>query len=342
MGHLNTAAPSGPTVLLADLSTLVDGVGTKEPQVEIVEEELGNALRTINFRIDKTENISALTTGEPGGEYFPVGQALQASIKGKDLQLRNYASAGSVDNCALVENHMVDFALVQNDIAAMAYGGDGIFADRGSMGHLRALASLFPEPIQVVTLKSSGLSSIMDLKGKKIDIGLPKSGSQVNAMQILEAHGLALSDFAEVTEKGFAESIEALKSGAVDAFFVTLAAPSGQLQRLSSADPIRLLSMDPEAREKLLSLRPYYVPLTLPANTYPGQDEAVQTLSVTAMLITHQETPDAKVEELLGGLFQNIDAIARQSFQASVISRKTARDGISIPLHPAAERYYAQ
>lgn len=341
-GHPNTAPPSGATTLIKELDNLVKTrTGVRGREARIVEEELNSALRSINFRIARGENVSVLTSGEPLGEYFRVGQALQDFVSGPELTIRNYLSAGSVENCDLVEDHTVDLGIVQNDVAATAYAGVGIFEERGPMTHLRALASLFPEQMQIVVLKSSNIHTIADLKGTTIDIGLPRSGSRVNALQVLQAHGLKLADFTIVTSKGFAESIDRLKAGTLDAFFVTLAAPARQLHNLSATHPIRLLSLDPEVREQLLVSRPYYVASVLPANTYTGQTQAAETLSVKAMLIANKNVPNERIEALLDGLFTNVGAIAKASFQASAISRQSAERGISIPLHPAAKRYFA-
>lgn len=341
MGPKNTTAPSDAVTVLQQLDAIVK-TDTTGPKATIVENELNSALRGINLRIDRLENILPLASGEPGGEYYQVGEAMQSYVSGKALQIKNYASAGSVENCGLVETGSVDLAFAQNDILAMAYGGTGIFDSRSPMTNLRALGSLFPEPIQIVVLASSDIHTVADLKGKKVDIGLPRSGSRVNALEILEAHGIDSSDLAEAQEKGFVESAKNLQSGAIDAFFVTLAAPARVLQDLAATQPIRILSLAPEALGALRQRYAYLVPLTLPAHTYPGQDEDVQTLSVMATLLARADMPDDRVRGLLDSLFQNIDAAAQESFQASTISRSNAESGLSIPLHPAAEKYYSR
>jgi TRAP transporter TAXI family solute receptor len=342
-GHRNTAQPTTVSSLVKQLEVLVkERAGGRGRAAQVVQEELEGTLRTINFRLDRVENVSGLASGEPLGEYFRLGRALQDYVSGPDLQIRNYPSAGSVENSVLANDRSVDLAIIQNDVAALAHTGEGIFAGAEPMTNLQAVASLFPEQIQIVVLKSSSIETLSDLKGKRIDIGLPRSGSRLNALQVIYAHGLELSDFDAVRSNGFSDAQEQLKNDELDAFFVTLAAPSQQLHNLAATHPIRLLSLDPDAQERLLASRPYFSASTLPANTYPGQDAEANTLSVMAMLVAHKEVPPTRVEQLLNGLFNQTDKIARQSFQASAISPETARTGLSIPLHPGAEQYYGQ
>lgn len=340
----NTAPQSGAEQLLAQIGQIANTGTTnvRGPETVIVEAELSNALRNINLKLDELAGTASLTSGESLGEYFRVGGAIERVVSSDQISIRNYPSAGSVENCALVQDGFVELALVQNDIAAMAYRGQGVFSDRKPMQNLRALANLFPEPIQIVVLASSDIQTPADLAGKTVDIGLPASGSRVNAELVLEAHDVALSDLGEISGEGIDTSVELIQSGDIDAFIVTLAAPAKILQTLAARQPIRVLSMQPEARQRLAESNPYYVPVTLPANTYRGQSQPVQTLSVTAMLIANKDLPDERVTRLLEGLFQNVDAIARTGFQASFISPSRAQQGTSIPLHPGAEKYYSE
>lgn len=340
----NTAPQSGAEQLLTQIGQIANTGTTnvRGPETEIVEAELSKALRSINLQLDDLAGTASLTSGESLGEYYRVGGAIEQVVSGDQLSIRNYPSAGSVENCALVQDGLVELALVQNDIAAMAYQGQGVFGDRKPMQNLRALASLFPEPIQIVVLASSDIQSPADLAGKTVDVGLPASGSRVNAERVLEAHGVALSDLGEISSEGIDASVELIQSGDIDAFIVTVAAPAKLLQTLAARQPIRVLSMDPGVRQRLAEGNPYYVPVTLPANTYRGQNQPVQTLSVTAMLIANKDMADERVTQVLEGLFQNLDAIAKTGFRASFIAPSRAQQGTSIPLHPGAEEYYSR
>lgn len=333
----NSAPPS-------DLQAMANQIGDRAArargeQAAIMEQELAVALRKINLRVDAAEGTPALMSGPTVGEYYAMGRALQQVLGTEGMELHNYDSAGSIENCEQVSNGVVALALVQNDIAAMAYAGDGIFVNRAPMENLRAVASLFPEPVQVVVTQASGIDSVAGLRGKRVDLGAPGSGSRVNAAQILEAHGIALSDLAEASELGLADAVDALRAGELDALVTTIATPSRFLQALAADEPIRILSLDPDALSELVEQYPYYVQLTVPANTYPGgQGKAAQTVGVTAMLIARDDVGDDTVSTLLEGLFDSVGEISRDSFQGARISRNTAREGITIPLHPGAEK----
>ena len=336
----NTSPRSNAERLIQEIgeAAKTSATGLRGVETKIVEEELTTALRNINLRIDKTEGTASLLSGESLGEYFRIGKAIEGL---GETAVRNYASAGSVENAGLVQTRTVDLALVQNDIAVMAYTGEGVFAGREPMENLRALASLFPEPIQFVTLATSEIKTIADLKGRRVDIGLPNSGSRVNAVLVLEAHGITLSDLQEVSGVGMEESVAMIKAGELDAFAVTVAAPATHLQDLAASTHIRVLSMNADARNTLSRDNPYYIPVTLPARIYNGQEEPVDTLSVTAMLIAHKDVSKDEVEKLLQSIFDDVEQIFQAGSGATLIDRTKANEGVAIPLHPGAEAYFS-
>jgi TRAP transporter TAXI family solute receptor len=332
----NTAPPSGLRQLVTTMEAVADGASRE--QQPIVKQELGLALRKIQLKLDQSSGVRTLVTGEPAGEYFGIGQALQNALAGGELQLSSYDSAGSVENLELVDAGTVTLALVQNDVAAMAFAGEGVFAGRTPMANLRALGSLFPEPIQVVVLQSSDITDVAGLKGRKVDIGAPGSGSRANAEQLLEAHGLALSDLAEAREDGLAASLEAIAAGEIDAFVTTIAAPARGIQGLAADHPLRILSLAPAAMDMLRESNPALVPLTIPANAYPGQAESADTLAVTAMLVAREDMPAEVAEGFVNEVFDSAGEISQRHFNGSRISRATAREGVTIPIHPGAEK----
>jgi len=339
----NTAPQSGAKLLLAEIGDIVSAGRTNVRGLEsaVVERELTTALRNIQMQLDGLRGATALASGETAGEYFRVGRALEANLASVQFPFRNHRTDGSVENAQLVQSHAVELALMQNDIAEMAYNGTGFFADRAPMENLRALATLYPEPIHIVTLAASDIQTVADLRGKRVDLGLPGSGSRVNAELVLDAHNIAQSDLGAISSRGIAASVALIEAGEIDAFVVTVAAPARHLQNLAARQPIRLLSLDEDARSTLAANNASLVPIALPTGTYPGQRAEIQTLSVTAMLVAHKDVPDDRVTHMLESLFDNVAAISREGFPASAINPATARTGVTIPLHPAAEAYYA-
>jgi hypothetical protein len=207
------------------------------------------------------------------------------------------------------------------------------------MKHLRALATLYPEAVQVVTLSKAGINSIADLRGKRVDVGVDGSGSRINAIEVLEAAGVGLVDLDAVQGKPPQQALDDLGAGRIDAVILTSAFPTPVVRDLAEEVPISLISLDDELMDRLRQRSPFLISLQLPELTYPGMGESCRTAGVTATLITHERTKAATVENLLQELFDNVDLLSEGSPQGYMISAKRARTGLSIPLHPAAERW---
>src|SRR5262249_37714941 len=151
---------------------------------------------------------------------------------------------GSLENLRLIASKQADYALAQSNVAAMAYAGEGAFAKGGAVSSVRALGSLFPEPLHIIVSAGSEIRTLADLRGKRGARGPPSSGTRADARMVLAAHGLAVKDFAEVREDGLDEAPGRLRSGRLDAIFATLGAPAREVQRLAARHPIRLIPLD--------------------------------------------------------------------------------------------------
>ena len=222
-------------------------------------------------------------SGPEDGEYYPIAESVIARIAQLDarIRVRNLVTQGSVEN-ARIGAKEADYALIQSDVAAQASAGEGPFAQGGAVTSLRALGSLFPEPVHVVVSAGSPIRTVADLRGKRVAVGAPSSGTRADALAVLAANGLDPKDLGEARDEGMEGAAAQLRAGRLDAFFATVGAPTRQLQRLATRHPIRLLSLDPAAIERLVTRNPGLVRLVLPANTYPEQKENVTTVAATA------------------------------------------------------------
>ncbi|MDJ0699149.1 MAG: TAXI family TRAP transporter solute-binding subunit [Woeseiaceae bacterium] len=306
---------------------------------EIIHTELALAQRNIGLQLDKLDGTLTVVSGEPGAGYYQSAQEAAEYLTAHGLQLKNYPSAGSVENCRLVHHGIADLAIVQSNVAAMAYAGNEVFSGT-RMDELRALASLYPEPVHVVTPAISGLHSIDDLRDKHVGIGLSDSGSRIDAVKVLAAHGIGLADLAGYSEVTVSDAVKLMKAGKIHAFITTHEMPSKGIQDLADGMSLRLLPIRATPKANLIRENPEYIELTIPARTYPGQDVPVDTVAVTALLVARRTMTDERVEEFLHTLMEGIDVIAEQDLRASFLSRQTAHIGVSIPRHPAAERYF--
>jgi TRAP transporter TAXI family solute receptor len=195
----------------------------------------------------------------------------------------------------------------------------------------------------VVTLEGSGIRTLADLRGRRLALGQPGSGSRFSAFRIGEASGIPHTELEELREIRLRDAIADLESGAIDAFFVTEAVPAPALQALARRrSDVRFVPIDPDVAESLAERHFAYYLLTVPARTYPGQEQPFPTLGMAAVLLTNRTTPDEQVERVLGLLIDGADALAKDYYRAGFISAETVRLGIAVPLHPAAERFYSQ
>ena len=341
---METAGPGQPAVAqsaLKRLTALVDRAPTRraEKQQAIVDEEVERAIAAIELRLDRLAKTTILGGGPPGGAYAGVVEVIARNLSGRDRGFAAVATEGSLENLERLRNGSVDLALAQSDLAALAHAGRGPFAGQPPVTGLRALASLFPEALHLVVRADAGIDHVRKLAGKRVDIGLPGSGTRVHALAVLSATGLDTKDLAEAREEGLTAAIAGLEAGRLDAFFATVHAPAPQIQRLAARGRIRLLSLDDAAIAGLRVAEPYLVVSRLPLGTYPGAPEPITTVAVAALLATTQDLPANTVDRVLRGLFDQIDFARAGSSAGSQVSRRTARDGLSIPLHEAAERF---
>jgi len=340
----NTAPPSRSKTLVDALDAMVDRPppGVDPTEDKIISEELGRAEESIRRRLDRRKHIYTFASGPRGGEYARFGTAILDTMKkaGVTVTLRNFETEGSVQNAWLLFRGDADYALIQSDVAAHAVAGDDQFARGGPLATLRALGSLFPEPVHIVVAAGSSIHDITDLHGKRVDIGLPSSGTQYDAVAVLEAYGLRANDLGEVKQGGFAAALAHLRAGTLDALFITTGAPNRRLQELSARNEIRVLPLRHSSIEHLVAQHPGLVRIVLPVNTYPGQAEAIPTVAAAALLVTTNDAPDTEVERVLACVFTQLDFQAAGSAEGSKVSRRTALQGITIPMHQGASRYF--
>ncbi len=280
-----------------------------------------------------------LATGVTTGEYHALGGGLAAQMNSETAVLHVRPSSGSADNLALVSSGRVEAAFAQNDVAYAAYRGEGMYDGAAPMSALRALCSVYPEAVQLVTREESGIGGLADLAGRAVDVGPENSGIRFDAELILGAAGLSLADLGQAQGKPVGEALDDLVAGQVDAVFVTGVYPFHEIAAHAARSPLSFVALTEEEVGALWQSAPFMMPLTLPARTYPGQDEAIRTVGVTALLVATEDLDAATVDALLDGLLAHGDAMYQHSVQAYFISTATADRGLSIPMHPAARAY---
>ncbi len=337
----DSPGPSPESVLAAARSLLGDGHKYEvDSRSALVVEELQGAIDRIDLRTANLEGKITLGSGTAQGTYYSFGEALSRYAGQQGIALFNAASEGSLENASRLQASRLDFGLVQSDVAQLLHRGlrsAGFYP----YNELRAVASLWPEAVHLLTLEGSGITQLSDLRGRRVAIGSRGSGSRVNALLIGLAAELNGDPLPAIREISLARGIAELETGEVDALFLTEAIPAPAVQKLASyRNDLRFVPMPTELFEKLAQKHYAYYPLTVPARTYPGQVEPFTTFGLAAALITHRNVEDKKVEQMLELLTSGGDELARSYYRAAFISGETMRLGLAVPLHPAAERFY--
>ncbi|MFT4891791.1 MAG: TRAP transporter TAXI family solute receptor [Halobacteriales archaeon] len=274
--------------------------------------------------------------GGTGGTYFPLSNEVKQVVEeNSDFKLQVQSTGASVENVGSLKSGDADFALIQNDVAYFAKNGTGIDAFKGNaVENLRGVATLYPETITIVTLEDTGITKPADLEGKRINTGDLGSGTQVNAVQILNA--LGITDYDE-QNAGFSTAADQLKNGDIDAAFVVGGWPVGAISDLANTHAAEIVEIKGDNRQKVLDAAPFYAEDTIPGGTYSGVGSKRETVSVQAMIATRSGLEAETVEEVTAAIFDNLDGL---TIKTDFISKGSAQDGMSIDLHEGAEAYF--
>ena len=276
--------------------------------------------------------------GGTGGTYFPLSGEFKTIVEANTphgLQVRS--TGASVENVGTLAREDADFGLIQNDINFFAYNGTGLEEFEGNpIENLRGVATLYPETIHVLVEAGAGYETVADLEGEEINTGDLGSGTQVNALQILETAGV--EDFTE-QNTDFATAADQLRDGDIDAAFIVGGWPVGAVEELATTADIDVLEISGDLREDLLEDVEFFAEDEIPGGTYDGIEEDVPTVSVQAMITTHAGVEDDIVSDVTEALLENTDDL---TIKAEFIDTETALDGMSIPLHPGAAQYFEE
>ena len=279
-------------------------------------------------------------TGGTAGTYYPIGGAI-AEVLNKEIpgmSASAQSTGASVANINMLGDGEIDLAMVQNDIAYYAAHGTEMFKDKKVDG-LQGIASLYPETCQFVTLKSSGIKSLAELKGKRVAVGAVGSGVEANVRQILAAYGVTYNDI-DAQYLSFAEGASALKDGNVDVAVLTAGYPTASVQDIASQNPVRLLPVEEKIADDLIAEYPFYTKTVIPAGTYAGFDEEVSSVAVMAMLVAGPTVNADLGYSVTKAIFGNLDRLQAAHAVGKQITKDTAKAGMSLPMNAGAERYF--
>ncbi len=297
--------------------------------------------------VSAQQKFVSIGTGGITGVYYPTGGAICRLMnklrKETGIRCSVESTGGSIYNINAIRAGELEFGVAQSDWQYHAYNGTSKFKEQGAFKDLRAVFSIHPEPVTIVARDDSGIKNILDLKGKRVNIGNPGSGTRGTWEVIEEALGWKRSDLKLAAELKSAETGQALCDNKIDAYFWLVGHPSALTQETLASCPSHLVDARAPALDKLVEERPYYSFATIPGGMYPGQDEDVQTWGVRATLVTSAKVPEEVVYTLVKAVFDNFDAFKKlHPAFAHLNEKEMITASLSAPLHPGAVKYYKE
>jgi len=277
--------------------------------------------------------------------YYPLGGAVCRIVnvkrKGHNLRCSVAPSEGSVANIRDVISGDVDVGIAQSDIQYSAREGEGPFKDK-PQPKLRALFSVYPELLNVMTREDANIRRFEDLRGKRVSIGTQGSGTRATMDLVMEALGVKRSDFKSALELKFVELPPALCENKIDAFVFVAGHPNPVLQDAANGCKTKIIPITGAAIDALTAARPYYAKAEVPAGMYRGTGTAQPTIGTVATMVVSADMPDAKAYAITKAVFDNFDDFRRLHPALASLTKEDALKGETVPFHPGAVKYFKE
>jgi TRAP transporter TAXI family solute receptor len=282
----------------------------------------------------------SIATGGTGGTYYPVGGGLAEIVNNhvEGYSATAEVTGASVENMGLIATGDADLAIALADTVAQAYTGTGKFEGQ-QLDMVRGLASLYANMVHIVALESSGITSLEDLRGMRVSIGAPGSGTEVNTAAILAANGITYDDIDE-QRLNFNETADALANGDIDAGFWSVGAPTSSILNLATTQDIVIISLTQAELDAAMAADATFAMTTLPSGSYTGVDEEISVLGIPNVLVVSSEMSDDLAYALTKAMFENIAELQAVHPAANETTIEFTMGATPIPLHPGALQYY--
>lgn len=282
-----------------------------------------------------------LATGGTAGTYYPYGGAMSKIWNSKipGMNVTAQATGASVENVRLMNKDEVELALVQSDTIDFAFNAKEAFKEK--LTKMAVVAVLYPELIHIVVRGELDVKSFSGLRGKKIGVGAPGSGTEANFRQLLDVHKMTKDDVS-TQFLSFAESADQFKDRRIDAFMVTGGVPTSAIMDVATQRDIKILPIEDTMISIMTNKYPFLAAAVIPANSYKGVTADVKTVAVNAVLIAHPKLSETVVYNMTKALFENQAELAAAHAKGKVLSLQGAATGVSIPFHPGAAKYYKE
>ncbi len=301
----------------------------------------GSSASTSDTTAAKSTTKMAMGTGGSAGTYYAYGTILGRYMKDKaGIDVTVVSTDGSKANIQGIQAGDYQLGTVQSDVMSYGWEGTRSFESTGKVDSFRVVAGLYAEAVQLITMNPE-IKSVADLKGKSVSIGAPSSGVYFNAVDVLAAAGLTENDI-KAQYQSFADSADALKDGKIDAAFIVAGAPTPAITELCTTNSAYLVPIDGDVAEAMMAASPFYTVYTIPAGTYNGQTEDVNTVTVKATLIVDAKASEDDVYNITKAIFDNAADIAKEHGKGAELSIENATSGMTAPFHKGAAKYFAE
>lgn len=297
--------------------------------------------------VEAAGKFISIGTGGVTGVYYPTGGAIcrlvNKSRKEHGIRCSVESTGGSVYNINTIRVGELDMGVAQSDWQYHAYNGTSKFADQGPFKELRAVFSVHAEPVTIVARKDSNVANVMDLKGKRVNIGNPGSGTRASWEVMADAIGFGDDALALATEFKSSEQSQALCDNKIDAFFFLVGHPSGSIKEATTSCEANMVVVDGPAIDKLVADNSFYRKATIPGGMYTGTPNDTATYGVGATFVSSTNTPDDTVYAVVKAVFTNFDTFTKlHPAFANLKKEEMVKDALSAPLHGGAAKYYKE
>jgi len=284
--------------------------------------------------------LNILTAGT-GGVFYPLGSALSnllaAKIPGTKPSVQ--ATKGSVENLNLMQQGKGEIAFTQGDVLAFAWAGDAEAGFKSKIDIVRGIAAIYPSYIQIVAMKESRIKTFTDLKGKRLSVGAQRSGNELTTRLFFKAAGMTYKDLGKVAYLPFEESVDLMKNRQLDATVVTAGLGTPALREIANSFAVSLVEIPPGI---VSNAGAPYTKTFVPKGTYRGQDADVQTAGLANYIVARADLPDDLVYNMTKAIFDSTAVLVAAHAAAAEIRLEHALDGMPVPLHPGAAKYYKE
>ncbi|NCB39709.1 MAG: TAXI family TRAP transporter solute-binding subunit [Erysipelotrichia bacterium] len=288
-----------------------------------------------------SRNEYTIATGSKAGVYYPIGETLAMILKKvfPEIKLNILETGGSVENLQLLKEGKVDMALVQNDIAFYATEGEAMFEGQ-KISNISGIATLFPEVVQIIVRKETGINTLNDMENHKIAVGTKDSGTFYNAQQILSLAGVWEKIDQQFINAG--DAMKSLQEGKIDGFIFTSGLPNPSIVELAKKVEITIVPIAPEMVQKLVSTYSFYYPSSIEPNQYPGQTEEVSAIEINAIILSGPSLSENDQYLLTKNLFGQPNELGQSHPRLSKMTKNSLRRQMPVQLGKGAYKAHSE